>query len=275
MTQSSLGQLTDQKNRNKNVLFPKICVSLIEKDPTLILRIAREMAESDVDMVEWRLDYVVNEMDIEELLRLFQKIRVILAEKELLVTLRTHLEGGSVRVSKECYRQTYLGLLKTGLVDWLDIEAKRPLEWFNEVLVEANKQHCQIIASYHNFLETPSNSYLEKLVLDFMKINPDVIKIAVMPEFEEDVWRLLHWNQQTLQCLGQIKIIAIAMGELGKISRLVGGITGSYLTFTSFSKVSAPGQLKFEEVHWLFSLAKIKLAEQGSEDNGEEKNSKN
>lgn len=275
MKQPLLGQRAKPPHKNRNLLLPKICVSLTEKEPALILKVAKEMAASNADMVEWRLDYVSDEIGLEEVLSLLQKLHDILAGKELLVTLRTHFEGGVVHVSRECYRQIYLSLLETGLVDWLDIEANLPLAWFDDVLVQAKKQDCQIIASYHNFLETPSNAYLETLVLDFMKIKPDVIKVAVMPKSEEDVWRLLHWNQQELERLGSIKMIVIAMGELGKISRLVGGITGSWLTFSSFSKMSAPGQLKFEEVDWLFNLAKIKLAEQGSEENGEEKNSKN
>lgn len=240
-------------------MLPKICVSLTESQPSSLLQVAQKMAQSEADIVEWRLDYLIEEVELAELLDLLQQIRLILAKKDLLITLRTHFEGGSVQISQECYSQTYLGFLETGLIDWLDIEASLPESWFFDVLAKAQQEECRVIASYHNFSKMPSTSSLTNLVTAYAEFQPEMIKIAVMPNSEEEVWRLLHWNHVQAERLGQIKMTVIAMGELGRFSRLVGGITGSYLTFTSFSKEVAPGQLQFEEVNWLFKLARMTL----------------
>jgi 3-dehydroquinate dehydratase-1 len=43
-------------------------------------------------------------------------------------------------------------------------------------------------------------------------------------------------------------MITIAMGEIGKISRLAGGIFGSDVTFAAGRESSAPGQMAFADL---------------------------
>jgi len=53
-----------------------------------------------------------------------------------------------------------------------------------------------------------------------------------------------------------IPIIAVSMGEYGKISRILGPLLGSYLTFAAPAKgrEAAPGQLTVEELHTVFDI---------------------
>ena len=44
------------------------------------------------------------------------------------------------------------------------------------------------------------------------------------------------------------------MGDLGKISRLAGGTTGSVMTFGSLSNASAPGQLPVKALKQIIQL---------------------
>jgi len=54
------------------------------------------------------------------------------------------------------------------------------------------------------------------------------------------------------------KIIALCMGEEGKISRIMAPYFGSYLSFASLERgaESAPGQLTVEEMREIFRILK-------------------
>ena len=43
-------------------------------------------------------------------------------------------------------------------------------------------------------------------------------------------------------------IISIAMGNMGRVTRLLGEFTGSAITFASIGKSSAPGQMEIDKV---------------------------
>ena len=74
----------------------------------------------------------------------------------------------------------------------------------------------------------------------------DVLKIAVMPKTPSDVLRLLKVLLVARKTL-KSPIVAIAMGQLGTLTRIAGGQFGSCATFAGFGKVSAPGQLDLHE----------------------------
>jgi 3-dehydroquinate dehydratase-1 len=56
----------------------------------------------------------------------------------------------------------------------------------------------------------------------------------------------------------KLPIIAVSMGDAGKISRVVAPLLGAYLTYASLrkGKESAPGQLSFEEVKRIMAVVK-------------------
>ena len=71
----------------------------------------------------------------------------------------------------------------------------------------------------------------------------DIAKIAVMPQNETDVKRLLDvtWEaSHSLRC----SIITMSMGKPGCISRLSGQFFGSAVTFGAVGEGSAPGQVQ-------------------------------
>ena len=44
------------------------------------------------------------------------------------------------------------------------------------------------------------------------------------------------------------------MGSIGKISRIVGELTGSAMTFASVNQASAPGQMEVEDLQKLLEV---------------------
>lgn len=76
-----------------------------------------------------------------------------------------------------------------------------------------------------------------------------MMKLAVMPESESDVFSLLEVAALMRDTYAEIPFIALSMGELGATTRICGGEFGSVITFAAGQKVSAPGQLDANALH--------------------------
>ena len=75
----------------------------------------------------------------------------------------------------------------------------------------------------------------------------DVLKVAVMPKKAKDVLRLMSVTEEKNRQFPS-PLVTMAMGDLGRLSRVSGRITGSVLTFGIVGDASAPGQLPVEEL---------------------------
>ena len=70
----------------------------------------------------------------------------------------------------------------------------------------------------------------------------DIVKMAVMPRTSTDVTRFMDiCNAFSVET--DKLTITMSMGELGRVSRFAGNVTGSSITFGSFNQKSAPGQM--------------------------------
>jgi len=103
------------------------------------------------------------------------------------------------------------------------------------------------VLSFHDFQRTPPVQQLQERFAQAHRLGADVAKVAVMPQSMEDVHRLLAATLQASATL-PIPVISMAMGGLGAVSRLCGGVFGSALTFAVGSAASAPGQMPIEDV---------------------------
>ena len=98
-----------------------------------------------------------------------------------------------------------------------------------------------LVLSYHNFEETPEN-FLE-IMSELTSLSPAVVKMAVMPETEQDVLDVMNYTRGFKTLNSGQAYATMSMGELGILSRLAGRITGSCWTFASLDEASAPGQV--------------------------------
>jgi 3-dehydroquinate dehydratase-1 len=73
-----------------------------------------------------------------------------------------------------------------------------------------------------------------------------------MPQVPEDVLRLLTVTQRMSKIL-PIPVISMAMGSLGVVSRIFGGVFGSSLTFATSGRESAPGQIPLQDLRAILS----------------------
>ena len=95
---------------------------------------------------------------------------------------------------------------------------------------------------------------LQKIFRQCLKFKPAVIKIVTMAQKPEDnltVLGLIPYAQKHKQ-----KIIALCMGETGRISRVMASHLGGFLSFVALDTgaQSAPGQLTVQEMREITKL---------------------
>ncbi|MBA2847293.1 3-dehydroquinate dehydratase-1 [Methanococcus maripaludis] len=215
-----------------------ICIPVIDEDVSDAINSAKEALKYG-DIVEFRIDLLndVNFKDIEE----FSKIPSI-------ITIRAEWEGGAWKKSNE----ERIELLKNAIKNnakFIDIELK---EEKNLELVKYRNEigsTTKIIVSYHDFEKTPGIDELIDVIEKELKIG-DIAKFATFAHSKEDTLKILNLMNRYSG-----KIIAIGMGESGKLTRILGLDFGSILTFASMEgKVSAPGQVDVKKLKEILKL---------------------
>lgn len=127
---------------------------------------------------------------------------------------------------------------------YVDIEIEAVAVYKKEIMQTARLQECQVILSYHNYKNTPSKKQLETIIEQCFSQGAHIVKIACQVHSETDSARILSLYDYPGR-LHQGKIIAVGMGEKGKITRLAAPLLGAPFTYASQStgKETAPGQI--------------------------------
>jgi 3-dehydroquinate dehydratase type I len=222
-----------------------ICVSIIESEADTMVK---EANNAPTDIVELRLDALSGFSDPSSL----KKIK-----KKKIVACMPSWEGGSFSGSEE----DRLRILSSTLlfVDYVTIELRTEKRLLDALLGEANKAKVKIIISYHDFVSTPEKEKIISILNDEKSAGADIAKVAFMAKDESDVLRLMQaLVEKRDDPAFKLPIIAVSMGEAGKISRVVAPLLGAYLTYAAPSKgkESAPGQLTFDEVNRILAVVK-------------------
>lgn len=205
-----------------------ICVPLFQKDRKNVLKVAREAIKLGADLLELRID-VLLDPDPQKIIHLIEEINF-----PLIATNRMKEEGGYFRGSED---ERIEILIETAeYVDYVDIELQTD-EKNRSKVINASKS---TIISYHNFQRTPPLKELLNIVKKEKELGT-IAKFAVMPQNMQDTLNVLQVVNQSDNTIG------IAMGEMGRYTRVLAPLFGSPLTYASSDKGSAPGQLNINE----------------------------
>ena len=202
-------------------------------------------ANKHADCIELRLDYFRRKPDVKKL--------VASCKKPVIVTVRKKSEGGKHRYSAKDRLALYREAIRMQ-VDYVDIElSSGSLIAGVEKVLEGSR--TQLIVSYHDFRSTDKKVLLG--VYRRMKKIPDAImKIATHAQEIEDNVVLFELLKQAKK--DRREMIGLCMGDVGKVSRLLGLAQGSLLTYTSLGTGSAPGQISLREMKELYRLDVLK-----------------
>ena len=102
---------------------PKICVPIVASMRDEILRQAETIAGLPVEMVEWRVDFFAGYE--KEIGSVVSELKRWLKNQELIVTIRTEMEGGEPNGSRFDYFAVVEELLQQGKADYVDLEVAR------------------------------------------------------------------------------------------------------------------------------------------------------
>ena len=202
-----------------------ICVSLAEKDPQVCLDILEKL-----DIAEIRLDLCSYS---DESIR-----QVFSCRKKIIATCRPGQLNDDDRKRK-------LKLAILAGATFVDIEYEASEEYRNEMFEFAHDHQCDVIISYHNYQGTPELDELEKIMQRCFEYGADIAKIATMVNVNRDNSKILSLYK------APGRLIALGMGELGKITRIVAPFLGAEFTYASLSEdnATAPGQISYEKLN--------------------------
>ena len=195
------------------------------------------------DLVELRIDAMKNP-DPQNVASLIEEI-----EHPLIATNRMKEEGGFYEGTES--ERTEILLEAARYADYVDIEL-RTEDKYRSKIIKASKSS---IISYHNFKKTPSFQELLEIV-KFEQDLGDLAKFAVMPRNIQDTLKVLKVLSKVDNTIG------IAMGELGRYTRVIAPLFGSPITYASLNNKSAPGQMDIRTTKNM--LHNLKIGGEGS-----------
>jgi len=212
-----------------------ICVPVVATttDEALAKRVE---AERWADVVEIRFDHIAD-----------PDVARILAgrAKPVIATNRLFSEGGARRQEDEARLAVLEEAIRLG-AEYVDVE----LSSFGKI---HDFGRSRVICSYHNFDRLPSDlSRIHRTIVD---TGCDVAKVVVMVRDIRDNLALFSLLEAS-----DHPTIALGMGRLGLVSRILGRKFGNYLTFGALDadSGSAPGQPGLAELAEVYRYKRIK-----------------
>jgi 3-dehydroquinate dehydratase/shikimate dehydrogenase len=177
-------------------------------------------AEAGVDMVELRIDCLRRDPDLKR----------ILAERytPLVFTIRRGADGGLWRGTEEKRQALLREAIALG-VDYVDLEM--------DIATKIRRYgKTKRIVSYHNLKAIPAD--LEDIAAQCDEMDPDVVKVASNVHTLAEASRVLKLGTRS-----PVPMIAIAMGEIGYFTRVLGAKFGAPFTYAGFNpeRTFAPG----------------------------------
>ena len=220
----------------------KTCISIGETTPHKIKRTLR-IALKKSDYVEVRFDF----LKIEQIPAALEMIKKDL--KKIVCTLRPKTEGGKF-LGNEKERISILKLIAEYNPFLLDIEFNT-LKRNSSLVKYLNSTKTKLLVSWHDFKKTPSTAELKKKMNQMSRFSPNV-KIVSTAKSTDDSTRMLELYSKK----GKNNLISFAMGDFGRISRILCLYLGSPYTYVSLGKAIAPGQFSVDQVKRITNLKK-------------------
>lgn len=132
----------------------------------------------------------------------------------------------------ELDEEGYLNLLNTIIVnrlgDAVDIELFHDEDRVKELVAEAHNYNVVVIMSNHDFEKVPAKYVIEFRLKKMAALGAAVPKLACMPHNAKDVLTLLSATNEVNEAIDN-PLITMAMGDIGKVTRIAGQVFGSSL----------------------------------------------
>ena len=195
------------------------------------------------DYVELRLDFL-RSTDIPRCLHMLRQYL-----KRCICTLRPKSEGGRFS-GLERERISIIKLIAEYEPYLLDVEYNT-LRKNSELYQYFRRRKTDILVSWHDFSKTPSEQALRSMAKKMVAFSNN-IKIVTTARTIEDTLRVLNLYRRSRK----EHMIAFAMGDYGRMSRILCTRLGSPFTYVSLGRPMAPGQFSLDDMNAIFKLQK-------------------
>ena len=214
---------------------PKICAVIVNNDPETIKEV-----EPLVDLFEVRIDLIGEGW--QELVKQL--------EKPWIACNRIAEEGGSWQESEARRIERLLQAIELG-ADIIDIEVRTKNL---EKIVPLIKRRAKCLLSFHEFKKTPPLDEMKKIVMKEVKAGADICKLVTTAQGLEDNISVL----QLISEFPELKVVSLAMGPSGSMSRVLCPLVGGDFTYASIEKgkESAQGQFTVRELTTIYGMIK-------------------
>lgn len=227
----------------------RICAPLTGCNEAGIINELNSVVAAKPDIIEWRADYL-DDTGEDNIIRILDVINKFVPDYPLIFTLRIDKEGGNKHISQKDRLRIIKRVIQTGKADIVDIELVNGDEFIKDIIADASNAGVFTILSYHDFVETPSKEKVLDVLNEMKGKGCSIAKVALMPNCIEDVLNVMEASA----CFADLPVIAIAMGNIGKISRIGAGVFGSCITFGALNQSTAPGQVSIEEMRNIMDI---------------------
>lgn len=228
--------------------IPAICAPLVGRTTEELAQETSAVAAKGPDLLEWRVDFFEAIASTDDVLSAASAIHGAARGIPILFTRRSRFEGGQpIPLDEAQVVDLYRAVCAEGSIHLADFEMARESAHVQAVREVCNANGVGLVLSFHNFQRTPPLAELLDRFQLAERLGADVAKVAVMPEREEDVLRLLEATAAASRACA-IPVVSMSMGGWGALSRIGGGLFGSALTFAVGARSSAPGQMPIDDV---------------------------
>ncbi len=236
--------------------FPLICAPLVGRTRDAVLAEVDAVLPKKPDILEWRVDFFDALGDTAQVVDTARIIRGRVGSIPVMFTRRSSLEGGEkIALAEPQVVQLYVDVCASGLVDLIDYETANAAEDFRRLRAVSREHGIALIGSYHNFQSTPDAAALGAKFALAHRLEADIAKVAVMPKDPPDVLTLLGATYVASQSL-PLPLISMSMGPYGSLSRMIGFVYGSALTWAVGRSSSAPGQVPIEDLRGVLATVR-------------------
>ena len=243
---------SEKKVTVKNKVFggpiPLICLPLVAEDRSALLQQTAELTRLNPDLLEWRIDGYDQVEDISACLEALQALKAAMGSIPLIFTCRIHWRVDLRKSPRRRDCSSSPRLWHRVSVEIVDVEMCNEPAFIEKVKKTAQTGNAKLILSYHNFDETPDETFIHDKLVMAQDLGADIAKLAVMPKDYADVLTLLGATLKARTGAVKVPIVTMSMGPEGGVTRVVGGLFGSDLTFAVGKEASAPGQIPIGEL---------------------------
>jgi 3-dehydroquinate dehydratase-1 len=108
-----------------------------------------------------------------------------------------------------------------------------------------------LLISWHDFSKTPNASFLKTMAKKMRQFSKNIKIVTTANSIKDTLNVLALYKSQK-----NTNLIAFAMGDYGRMSRILCTHLGSPYTYVSLGKPIAPGQFSLNEIKSMFKSRK-------------------